>query len=432
MPKHTAKHAQIGKERHMKKDISIIQIVTGFAATAAVVGLVIGSVALMSNLGKVPTQPGQAGSSGSETSSVPESSTTATQSQTQPSGNQNFLGGEGEIRVASGNLLYDDTYWYWEGCRTPVSDPANGKTEALPREAMERASALLNDGEQLYLQKHGTLFTIDSKGNETAFYRFESSDSVTYEYVTQLGTCSDVTVRDESPWYCISGNTTSDASHEPTYFAVAYQPETRKTLSLTDLMAEGNTALYPGAPVKLCGGTSICFLSADAKSVVTIPHPGALTSNYVALDWAPRAYKLTENGVIKDWKAGYDTIEAVVYTPGSTTGYTACRCWKQDSALEQKEIASGAPVAANMYYGGDLYVMTIGSGTDMTLMRIGSDGIGEETALQTLQGSSNGGYFMGTDGDSFFINTFSAGVSENNIWIYKSSTNELISIQRPQ
>lgn len=348
MPRKTA---AAGKERTMKKDISIVQIVTSIAATAAVVAIVGGSVALISSMKQKPQiTPGQEGSSAGDSQVIvtdyvdgSDAVTTTTAETTNalpdaavvPEGEQNFLGGKGEITALSGTnpvvaypVLRDELYVYWQGYRTRID---GGETEVLTADPMTVYTALLTDGKALYHYDDYSVSRIDSKGNETPFYKDADGARITVQRIIDIGSTPDANYQSSGGWYLILGWKYQNEDVPGTPLAVAYQPATDKTLDLAESLLDGkDTDEY--SPLNIKGDElGIYALLSNSKTVVALPHPDVMANPLT--DWDSTVYTLPvqKDAIISQFTVTPDTIRYVCRREGTAEIW---EYWRKDGAVD--------------------------------------------------------------------------------------------------
>lgn len=419
MPHRSAKRLKRGKERIMKQEFSIIKLTTGIVATAAVVALVAGSAVLISSMNRrVETQPGHSGSTAEGTTTAVTTTTTAPEeaaitttlsTAAQPQEGTNFLGGTGALKsvgMSNGEgytVLHDDEYWYTGKQRVPLGTIEPGVNEAEPLGEVEadRYSHLLSDGEQLYIVNANSLFTIDASGVTTPFYTYEGHSHVVYSTILNLGNAMSPDFATEDPWYYIGGYAgdtpdMEDSSTEGSYvapsFGVFFQPATGKQMEVQNLFTKDNTPFCAPNEVRVCGN-SVYALVGDGFTVSAIPHPDALMSDRVQLDWAQQYYHLPihDEAYLADWTVNLDTVSYAFYDNGVCY---AGRYWWKDGASEEKRLIiheDGAwdgyvPLKAEnitrvtaKYAGSDLAVLVLakidGEAVELNF-RYDSDGLG--------------------------------------------------------
>ncbi|MBR6419807.1 MAG: hypothetical protein IKS42_05710 [Oscillospiraceae bacterium] len=358
MPRKTA---ATGKERTMKKDISIVQIVTSIAATAAVVAIVGGSVALISSMKQKPQiTPGQEGSStgdsqvivtdyvdGSDavTTTTAETTNALPDAAVVPEGEQNFLGGKGEITALSGThpavaypILRDELYVYWQGYRTRID---GGETEVLTADPMTAYTALLTDGKALYHYDDYSVSRIDSKGNETPFYKDADGARITVQRIIDIGSTPDANYQSSGGWYLICGCKYQNDDDPGSPLAVAYQPATDKTLDLAESLLDGkDTDEY--SPLNIKGNEfGIYALLSNSKTVVALPHPDVMTDPLT--DWDSTTYTLPmpvpDDAIISQFAVTPDTIRYMCRRGGTVQ---VREYWRRDGAVD--ELAAFLPL----------------------------------------------------------------------------------------
>lgn len=334
----------------MKKEHSIIQIVTGFAAAAAVIGLVAGSVVLIASQRKNNDllKPGQSGSEASVTEQTTAATTEAVQTTTAPAvpDGSNFLGGKGELVCCgsngeagykrSGIVLKDDENWYFDShsSLSYVSMPIGGGSYTpLDAEQVRAMEGLLYDGTSLYRSAYNdnVLYSVDSKGSTAPFYTYKGDGTVySYNKVLYLDTMKD----GGDPWYYI-GALVKTSKEGYTQLAIAYQPAAGKEIDLAQFFKTDGIELASPEDVNYRRFNGACLIGklADNRTFVSIPHPDVITDPLT--DWASTVRKvdIPDTSYIDKWCVSNDTINFVVQPRNPAEKQTVCRLWA-DGALE--------------------------------------------------------------------------------------------------
>ncbi len=272
------------KESILHHSYSVMQIVMGTLAIAAVIAVVVGFGTLIFSLDR---KPGTADSSGNSSMIATDSepvftTTTATiivdvhdRMPEIPVDEQNILGGKGEIvtvtparrNVAGAEhpVLRDDMFLYWDQYRTCIEkDSASAITHKLSKEYREQYHSLLSDGTALYYADDEGLYTIDSMGSKTLLYSVSTTANMTFTQVINLGTADGT-----DPWYFISGYRGMDMVNAVFDFAAMIQPATGKELDLTDRIDMSGDAQWEFQS----NGTTLIGLNLSTNALLAFPRP---------------------------------------------------------------------------------------------------------------------------------------------------------------
>ncbi len=460
MPRKTA---ATGKERTMKKDISIVQIVTSIAATAAVVAIVGGSVALISSMKQKPQiTPGQEGSStgdsqvivtdyvdGSDavTTTTAETTNALPDAAVVPEGEQNFLGGKGEITALSGThpavaypILRDELYVYWQGYRTRID---GGETEVLTVDPMTAYTALLTDGKALYHYDDYSVSRIDSKGNETPFYKDADGARITVQRIIDIGSTPDANYQSSGGWYLICGWKYQNEDASGTPLAVAYQPATDKTLDLAESLFDGkDTDEY--SPLNIKGNEfGIYALLSNSKTVVALPHPDVMADPLT--DWDSTTYTLPvpvpDDAIINQFAVTPDTIRYVCRREGTAE---VREYWRKDGAFDMigflplggagadpgSHTVSSHALFAGAYrlFSADLVQQESGE-TELHLMQLDLGGSSQE--LFSAEGDFTGSMILCADDSLVLVETLNGSGDSGTVFLYRPESGETVQITRP-
>ena len=458
MPRKTA---ATGKERTMKKDISIVQIVTSIAATAAVVAIVGGSVALISSMKQKPQiTPGQEGSStgdsqvivtdyvdGSDTVTTTTAETTniLPDAAVAPEGEQNFLGGKGEITALSGThpavaypILRDELYVYWQGYRTRID---GGETEVLTADPMTAYTALLTDGKALYHYDDYSVSRIDSKGNETPFYKDADGARITVQRIIDIGSTPDANYQSSGGWYLILGWKYQNEDAPGTPLAVAYQPATDKTLDLAESLLDGkDTDEY--SPLNIKGDElGIYALLSNSKTVVALPHPDVMADPLT--DWDSTVYTLPvpDDAIINQFAVTRDTIRYVCRRVGTAE---VREYWRKDGAFDTigvlplgghpadpgDHIVSADALFAGAYrlFSADITQPESGE-TKLHMMQLDIGGSSQE--LFSAEGDFYGSTILCADDSLVLVEVLNGSGDSGTVFLYRPESGETVQITTP-
>ena len=206
------KNRQTGKERirMSSKQAPLQRIATGLAATAACAVFVGGGWFIMQQAKQNHAQP-------------PVSS------------DVNFLGGTGEIHVASSPyMVYDDSKIYFSNASFEASRSGGEIEELQPREAR---TDIFWDGEQFYQLENNALYRIDMQGihiDQTPFFTIRNQISGPSGRQTSIADIQKIT--DDYYYICISDGNKRNWKEEAitlvmqhSYTAYLYQPATGQT-----------------------------------------------------------------------------------------------------------------------------------------------------------------------------------------------------------
>lgn len=453
MPRKTAAS---GKERTMKKDISIVQIVTSIAATAAVVAIVGGSVALISSMKQKPQiTPGQEGSStgdsqvivteyvdGSDTVTTTTAETTNAlpDAAVVPEGEQNFLGGKGEITALSGThpavaypILRDELYVYWQGYRTRID---GGETEVLTADPMTAYTALLTDGKALYHYDDYSVSRIDSKGNETPFYKDADGARITVQRIIDIGSTPDANFQSSGGWYLILGWKYQNEDAPGTPLAVAYQPATGKTLDLAESLLDGkDTDEY--SPLNIKGNElGIYALLSNSHTVVALPHPDVMADPLT--DWDSTVYTLSvpnDDAIINQFAVTPDTIRYMCRTRDTAEVW---EYWRKDGAVSTIETlpkSAEAQFSADALFAGAYRLFSAEFSLQETgkpilhLMQIDLGGSSQE--LFSAEGDFSSSTILCADDSLVLVETVNGSGGPGTVFLYRPESGETIQITTP-
>ncbi len=458
MPRKTA---ATGKERTMKKDISIVQIVTSIAATAAVVAIVGGSVALISSMKQKPQiTPGQEGSStgdsqvivtdyvdGSDTVTTTTAETTniLPDAAVVPEGEQNFLGGKGEITALSGThpaaaypILRDELYVYWQGYRTRID---GGETEVLTADPMTAYTALLTDGKALYHYDDYSVSRIDSKGNETPFYKDADGARITVQRIIDIGSTPDANYQSSGGWYLICGWKYQNEDDPGSPLAVAYQPATDKTLDLAESLLDGkDTDEY--SPLNIKGDElGIYALLSNSKTVVALPHPDVMADPLT--DWDSTVYTLPvqKDAIINQFTVTPDLIRYMCRRVGTVE---VRDYWRKDGAFDMIGFlplgGAGADpgshtVSADALFAGAYRLFSADitqpeSGvTKLHMMQLDIGGSSQE--LFSAEGDFTGSTILCADDSLVLVETRIGSGDSGTVFLYRPESGETVQITTP-
>ena len=283
------------KARISEQKFSLVQLITSTLATAAVIGIVIGSVALIASMKQTrePMIPAtESSSSDIAADSTEPAVTTSTAAITVdasekmpviPEEEQNFLGGRGEIVTvtpARGNaahpVLRDDVYLYWEQYRTCIEkDSSSVLTQELSAEYLAKYHSLLSDGSTLFYADDTRLYTIDSNGSKTLLYTVPDVANMIFTHVLNLGTMDNT-----DPWYFISGYRGMDSVNALFPFAMVYQPATDTELDLTDRIGMSGDAQWEFQT----DGSTMIGLDCSTHTLLVFPRPEVMTDQSANAD----------------------------------------------------------------------------------------------------------------------------------------------------
>ncbi len=453
MPRKTA---ATGKERTMKKDISIVQIVTSIAATAAVVAIVGGSVALISSMKQKPQiTPGQEGSStgdsqvivtdyvdGSDavTTTPAETTNALPDAAVVPEGEQNFLGGKGEITALIGThpavaypILRDELYVYWLGYRTRID---GGETEVLTADPMTAYTALLTDGKALYHYDDYSVSRIDSKGNETPFYKDADGARITVQRIIDIGSTPDANYQSSGGWYLICGWKYQNEDASGTPLAVAYQPATGKELAVDEFLL-GGTDADDYSPDLIKGNEfGIYALRPNSKTVVALPHPDVMADPLT--DWDSTVYTLpvpNDDAIINQFAVTHDTIRYVCRRGGTAE---IREYWRRDGAVSTIETlpkSAESSVSAEALFAGAYRLFSAelvqpeSGETKLHMMQLDIGGKSQE--LFSAEGDFHGSTILCADDSLVLVETLNGSGDFGTVFLYRPESGETVQITTP-